>query len=157
MTEQAFEPGARLEDVEAHEIPRIIPHRYPILLIDRVVDMVAHESAVGIKSVSSNEPFFQGHFPGDPIMPGVLVIEAMAQTAAVMVVSSRNRIGCGDGVYFMAIDDARFRRPVRPGRILRLEIAKVKTKIGIWRFRGRGLVDGEVAAEAGFTAKVLDA
>ena len=157
MIEGAIEVGSELGDVEAEQITGLIPHRYPFLLIDRVIEIRAFESATGIKSVSMNEPFFQGHFPGDPIMPGVLVIEAMAQTAAVMVVRSRDRAGYGDGVYFMAIEDARFRQPVRPGRELRLEIAKLKQKLGIWRFTGRALVEGKVAAEARFMAKVMDA
>ncbi|MCB9944645.1 MAG: 3-hydroxyacyl-ACP dehydratase FabZ [Geminicoccaceae bacterium] len=157
MTEPAFEPGTVLADVEAHQIIDCIPHRYPFLLVDRVTEMTAFERAVGIKGVTLNEPFFQGHFPGDPIMPGVLLIEAMAQTAAVLVVSSRNRLGQGDGVYFMAVDQARFRRPVRPGVLLRFEVCKERQKLGIWRFAGTARVGDDVVAETLFTAKVLDA
>ncbi|MEZ5825011.1 MAG: 3-hydroxyacyl-ACP dehydratase FabZ [Geminicoccaceae bacterium] len=119
--------------------------------------MTAFERAVGIKGVTLNEPFFQGHFPGDPIMPGVLVIEAMAQTAAVLTVASRKRVGQGDGVYFMAIDEARFRQPVRPGVILSLEVVKQRQKLGIWRFSGMARTGDTLVAETSFTAKVLDA
>ncbi|MEZ5846310.1 MAG: 3-hydroxyacyl-ACP dehydratase FabZ [Geminicoccaceae bacterium] len=157
MSDQAFEPGTPLDDVEAQDITRMIPHRYPFLLVDRVTGIAAFERAVGIKGVTLNEPFFQGHFPGDPIMPGVLIIEAMAQTAAVLTVASRARAGEGDSVYFMAIDDARFRQPVRPGVLLELEVVKERQKLGIWRFSGKARIGGTLVAETKFTAKVLDA
>ncbi|MCB2052773.1 MAG: 3-hydroxyacyl-ACP dehydratase FabZ [Geminicoccaceae bacterium] len=156
MLEVSNEPGRALPNVEATDIQRVIPHRFPMLLIDKVVDIVAFESAVGIKAVSIGEPFFAGHFPNDPIMPGVLVVESMAQTAAVLVVASRARIDRGDGVYFMGIDKARFRRPVRPGDLIRLEIRKLALKLGIWRFAGRAVVDGKLVAECEFMAKVID-
>ncbi|MCB1833512.1 MAG: 3-hydroxyacyl-ACP dehydratase FabZ [Geminicoccaceae bacterium] len=157
MSDPAFEPGTPLDDVEAQDITRMIPHRYPFLLVDRVTGIMAFERAVGIKGVTLNEPFFQGHFPGDPIMPGVLIIEAMAQTAAVLTVASRARAGEGDSVYFMAIDDARFRQPVRPGVLLELEVVKERQKLGIWRFSGKACIGGTLVAETKFTAKVLDA
>ena len=127
-----------------------------MLFVDRVERLRAFESARGIKCVTINEWFFQGHFPGDPIMPGVLIVEAMAQTAAALVVSSRKRHGEGDGVYFMAINEARFRRPVRPGDVLHLDLEKIRQKLGIWRFKGTATVDGELVAGTEFTAKVFD-
>lgn len=156
MTTTPHEVGEPLDDIDALTLPTLIPHRFPFLLIDRVVELTAFERAVGIKAVSTNEPYFQGHFPGDPIMPGVLMIECMAQSAAALVVSSRGRHGKGDLVYFMGVDDARFRRPVRPGVELRLEVVKERQRLGVWRFRGTATVEGAVAAEAVFTAKVIE-
>lgn len=133
-------------------IQRIIPHRYPFLLVDRVEDIVANISATGIKNVTFNEPHFQGHFPGAPIMPGVTIIEAMAQTAAVMVGVSLGLEDKNMLIYFMAIDKAKFRRKVVPGDVVKLY---VKTRRGggkIWKFEGRAEVDGELAAQAEFTA-----
>ncbi|SFR03859.1 3-hydroxyacyl-ACP dehydratase FabZ [Poseidonocella sedimentorum] len=135
-------------------IQRIIPHRYPFLLVDRVIEMDGYASATGIKNVTMNEPHFQGHFPGKPIMPGVTIIEAMAQTAAVMV---GNAIGMADKnmlVYFMSIDKAKFRRMVVPGDRLEMKMETLRGKPGgkIWRFGGRAEVEGELAAEAEFTA-----
>ncbi len=135
-------------------IQRCIPHRYPFLLIDRVEDIVADSSAVGIKMVTFNEPQFQGHFPDTPIFPGVMIIEAMAQTAAVMAMLSQNLLDTDSLVYFMGIDKAKFRRKVGPGDRLELH---VKTLRGggtarVWKFEGRAMVDGELAAQAEFTA-----
>ncbi len=135
-------------------IQRCIPHRYPFLLIDRVEDIVADSSAVGIKMVTFNEPQFQGHFPDTPIFPGVMIIEAMAQTAAVMAMLSQELLDTDSLVYFMGIDKAKFRRKVGPGDKLELH---VKTLRGggaakVWKFEGRALVDGELAAQAEFTA-----
>ena len=135
-------------------IRRIIPHRYPFLLVDRVVDIVASRSATGIKNVTANEPHFQGHFPEAPVMPGVLIVEALAQTAAVMVGASNGYVDRPFLVYFMGMDGVRFRRKVVPGDVLHLKIVTQRGKPGgkVWRFGGQGLVDGEVAAEATFTA-----
>ncbi len=135
-------------------IQRIIPHRYPFLLIDKVKDIVPGVSATGIKNVTFNEPHFQGHFPGAPIMPGVTIIEAMAQTAAVMVGVTMDMADKDLLVYFMAIDGCKFRRKVVPGDVLQLEIEVTRGKAGakVWRFKGRAHVDGETAAEAEFTA-----
>lgn len=133
-------------------IQRIIPHRYPFLLVDRVEDMVGAESAVGIKNVTFNEPHFQGHFPGTPIMPGVTIIEAMAQTAAVMVGADMDMADKNMLVYFLSIDSAKFRRKVVPGDVLRLKITTKRGGGKIWRFSGRAEVEGELAAEAEFTA-----
>ncbi len=133
-------------------IQRIIPHRYPFLLIDKVVDIVDGKTATGIKNVTFNEPHFQGHFPGAPIMPGVTIIEAMAQTSAVMVGVS---LGLADKdflVYFMAIDNCKFRRKVVPGDVLKLHVETKRGGGKIWKFTGRAEVDGELAAEAEFTA-----
>lgn len=135
-------------------IQRILPHRYPFLMVDRVQDINGTQSAVGIKMITMNEPQFQGHFPATPIMPGVLIVEAMAQTSAVMVGAT---MGLTDGdllVYFMGIDGAKFRRKVVPGDVLRMEIETTRGKPGgkVWKFRGRATVDGELACECEFTA-----
>lgn len=139
---------------DIHLIQRIIPHRYPLLLIDRVRDIVPNTSAVGIKNVTFNEPHFQGHFPGTPIMPGVMIVEAMAQTAAVMVGISNDIVDKGALVYFMGIDNAKFRRKVVPGDVLELEMTVTRGKAGskVWKLHGVATVDGEIAAEADLTA-----
>jgi len=135
-------------------IRRLIPHRYPFLLIDRVRDIVPFRSAVGIKNVTFNEPHFQGHFPSEPIMPGVMVVEAMAQTAAVMVGVSGDMADKNPLVYFMGIDRCKFRRKVGPGDVLELHLTTLRGKPGgkVWRFEGRAEVEGGLAAEAAFTA-----
>lgn len=132
-----------------------IPHRYPFLLIDRVEDIVAGEQACGIKNVTANEPFFQGHFPDHPIMPGVLIIEAMAQTAAIVVIESLSD-AAGQLVYFMSIDSAKFRKPVLPGHTVKLNVVKEHGRGKIWRFKGEARVDGNLMAEATFTAMIVD-
>jgi 3-hydroxyacyl-[acyl-carrier-protein] dehydratase len=147
----------RLPDVDIQGIMRALPHRHPFILVDRIVDIVARDSATGIKCVTATEPYFPGHFPIRPIMPGVLIIEAMAQTAAVLVVASTGLDSTGKIVYFMSIDDARFRRPVVPGDVLRLEIKALRWRENVWKFRGEGKVDGQVAAEATYTAMIADA
>lgn len=131
-----------------------IPHRYPFLLIDRVVDIIAGQSAIGIKNVTVNENFFQGHFPGHPVMPGVLIVEAMAQTAAVLVVETLGPDARGRVVYFMSIDSAKFRRPVTPGDQLRIHIAKNHQRGMVWKFTAQAKVDGVVVAEATYTAMI---
>jgi 3-hydroxyacyl-[acyl-carrier-protein] dehydratase len=134
----------------------MIPHRYPFLMIDKVVEMVANESAVGIKNVTINEPHFQGHFPQRPVMPGVLIIEAMAQTAAVLVVRSLGSDAEGKLVYFMTIDSARFRKPVMPGDTLRVHVKRQRNRGSVWKFTGEAKVDGRLVAEAEFAAMLLD-
>lgn len=153
--DKPFEPGTRLADIGLDGIMRCIPHRYPMLLIDRLIEITAFERAVGIKNVTINEPFFPGHFPGDPIMPGVLICEAMGQSAAVHVVSSLGPTWRGHQVYFMSLDEVRFRRPVRPGDQLRLEVVLKRSKLGVYRFAGRATVDGQLATEAVFSAKII--
>jgi len=135
-------------------IQRIIPHRYPFLLVDKVRDIVPFKSAVGIKNVTMNEPHFQGHFPGVPIMPGVTIIEAMAQTAAIMVGVSADFADKNMLVYFMGIDGVKFRRKVGPGDVLELSVSVIRGKPGgkVWKFAGRAEVEGELACEAEFTA-----
>lgn len=133
-------------------IKRMIPHRYPFLLIDKVRDIVPHKSAVGVKCVTSNEPHFPGHFPAAPIMPGVLIIEAMAQTAAVVVGVSLDLVDRDMLVYFMNIDNAKFRRMVVPGDVVELHVEVRRGGGKIWKFHGRALVDGQLAAEADITA-----
>ncbi|RYG92178.1 3-hydroxyacyl-ACP dehydratase FabZ [Loktanella sp. IMCC34160] len=135
-------------------IQAILPHRYPFLLVDRVVDIDGTQSATGIKNVTMNEPHFQGHFPGNPIMPGVTIIEAMAQTAAVMVGTTMGLINGDLLVYFMAIDGCKFRRKVVPGDQLIMKVETTRGKPGgkVWKFKGVATVDGEMAAEAEFTA-----
>lgn len=142
------------ENADIHLIQKCIPHRYPFLLIDRVERIVAGESAVGIKNVTFNEPHFQGHFPDAPVMPGVLQIEAMAQTAAVMASLSMDVVGKGALVYFMNIDKVKFRRKVEPGDVLELHVTTLRSGSKIWKFEGRAMVAGQLAAQAEFAAMI---
>jgi 3-hydroxyacyl-[acyl-carrier-protein] dehydratase len=145
-----------LETLDILDVMRMLPHRYPLLMIDRVVDVATGESATGIKNVSINEHYFAGHFPTKPVMPGVLIIEAMAQTAAVVVIHSMGGSAEGKLVYFMSIDEARFRKPVMPGDQLQLRVKKVQSRRNIWKFRGEGYVGDKLCAEAEFTAMIVD-
>ena len=138
------------------EILERIPHRYPFLLIDRAEDYRPSESIVGIKNVTFNEPFFVGHFPGNPVMPGVLIVEALGQTGAVLMSKSLNVDPVGKTIFFMSIDNCRFRTPVRPGDVLRMEVSVVFHRRGIFKFHGKALVGGEVAAEADFAAALVE-
>jgi 3-hydroxyacyl-[acyl-carrier-protein] dehydratase len=142
--------------IDLHKIQRMIPHRYPMLLIERVIDVVPDVRAIGIKNVSINEWFFQGHFPAEPLMPGVLIIEAMAQTAAVLVVATLGPEKEGRLVYFMSVDSARFRKPVVPGDILHIFVEKQRQRGSVWRFSGCAKVDGVTVAEATYTAMIRD-
>jgi 3-hydroxyacyl-[acyl-carrier-protein] dehydratase len=151
----AEQPG-RVPDLDVLQIMQLIPHRYPFLMIEKLVEIVPHESAVGIKNVSINEPYFQGHFPTKPVMPGVLIIEAMAQTAACLVVHSLGMNSQGKLVYFMSIDDARFRRPVSPGDTLRVKVTKQRNRANVWKFSGEARVDGVLMAEATYTAMIMN-
>ena len=144
------------EVIDAEGVMRLIPHRYPFLLIDRLVDVTPGESVTGIKNVTINEPFFQGHFPGRPVMPGVLIIEALAQTAGALVMYSLGFESEGRLVYFMSIDNARFRKPVLPGDTLYLHTVKQHRRQNIWKFSGAAKVDGNIVAEAVFTATIKD-
>lgn len=134
-----------------------LPHRFPMLLVDRVEELVLDERIVAIKAVSINEPFFAGHFPGRPIMPGVLIVEALAQAAGILAVETLGLVGSGKLVYFMAIDGAKFRAPVEPGVLLHLEATFVQKRARVCKFAGRALVDGALVAEANFTAMIADA
>ena len=142
--------------IDINRIMAMLPHRYPILLVDRVIDVVPDVSAVGIKNVTINEPFFEGHFPGHPVMPGVLIIEALAQTAAVMAMSTMGSEVEGKVIYFMTIENAKFRRPVTPGDQLRMTVEKEKARGNIWRFKGKAEVDGKTVTEASFSAMIVD-
>ena len=154
---QSTKDATHTEEVlDIARIMHAIPHRYPMLMIDRVVDIVRDESATGLKNVTVNENFFQGHFPGHPVMPGVLIVEAMAQTAAVLVVETLGEGSAGKLVYFMTIDGAKFRRPVVPGDQLRIHVAKVRSRNNVWKFTGIARVEGLAVAEATFSAMIMD-
>lgn len=133
----------------------MIPHRYPFLLVDKIVDFIPGERAVGIKNVTMNEPQFQGHFPGAPVMPGVLIVEAMAQTAGCMVVHTLGKEAEGKLVYFMTIDEARFRKPVVPGDVMRIHVEKLQNRRNVWKFRGEARVGDDLCAEAVYSAMIM--
>jgi 3-hydroxyacyl-[acyl-carrier-protein] dehydratase len=164
MNDQSMEPpvtgetptGRVVQAKDVMEIMEMIPHRYPFLLIDRVVDIIPGVSAVGIKNVSIGESYFRGHFPRQPVLPGVLIIEAMAQTAAVFVVETLEGAAAGKLVYFMSVDDARFRRPVFPGDVLKIHVTKLRNRRNVWKFRGEAKVDGQLMAEATYAAMIMD-
>lgn len=143
-------------ELTVERIMEMIPHRYPFLMIDRVRDIQLDQSAVGVKNVTVNEPFFQGHFPSHPIMPGVLIVEAMAQTAAVLVVSTLGEESEGKLVYFMTVDNARFRKPVTPGDTLHIHVEKIRNRGAVWKFKGVAKVGETVMAEATFAAMIVD-
>jgi 3-hydroxyacyl-[acyl-carrier-protein] dehydratase len=155
MTGPAAVEGRAVE-IDVQRIMEMIPHRHPFLMIDRVVDVVANERATGIKNLSPDEFYFRGHFPARPVMPGVLIIEVMAQTAAVLVVHTLGREAEGKLVYFMSVDNARFRRPVVPGNVLQVHVTKQRNRGNVWKFDGRAEVGGHLVAEAVFAAMLLD-
>ena len=155
MTERAAAMDEGVE-IDRQRIMEMIPHRDPFLMIDRVVDVVKNERATGVKDVSADDYYFRGHFPTRPVMPGVLIIEAMAQTAAVLVVHTLGPESEGKLVYFMSVDNARFRRPVFPGNSLHIHVTKQRNRGNVWKFEGRAKVDGQLAAEAVFAAMILD-
>jgi 3-hydroxyacyl-[acyl-carrier-protein] dehydratase len=142
--------------IEIKEIMDLIPHRYPMLLVDRILEYVPHESAVGLKNVTFNEPCFNGHFPGNPVMPGVLIVEAMAQTAGILVVHSLGQSGTGKMVYFMTIESAKFRKPVVPGDSMHIHVQCIKSRGNVYKFRGEAKVDGVLCAEAEYSAMIFD-
>jgi 3-hydroxyacyl-[acyl-carrier-protein] dehydratase len=148
--------SAAIGPLDIRRVMAALPHRYPMLLIDRVEELIPHKRIVAIKAVTINEPFFQGHFPARPIMPGVLLVEAMAQASGVLAVESLGLAGSGKLVYFMAIDGAKFRRPVEPGCLLRIEVDLVQDRGSVCKFAGKVVLDGKVAAQASFTAMISD-
>ena len=150
------EPQAAIGPLDVKRVMAALPHRYPMLLVDRVEEIVPDKSIAAIKAVTINEDFFNGHFPGRPIMPGVLIVEALAQAAGVLAVESLGLANSGKLVYFMAIEGAKFRTPVEPGCLLRLEVEFVQKRASVCKFAGRALVDGKLAAEANFTAMIAD-
>ncbi len=142
--------------LDINRIMKMIPHRYPILLVDRILEFVPGESAVGLKNVTMNEPHFQGHFPTFPVMPGVLIVEAMAQTSAILVVQTLGAEAEGKLVYFMSIDSAKFRKPVTPGDSLHIRVTKIQNRKAVWKFKGEAMVNGVLCAEAEFSAMIVD-
>ena len=154
MTSEATETKTGVADLA--RIKRMIPHRYPFLLIDRVEQIRKNESSIGIKNVSANESYFQGHFPSEPVMPGVLIVEAMAQTAGVLVVETLEMIDQDLLVYFMTIDNCRFRSKVSPGDVLELHVRITRSRGRVFRFAGRAKVAGKLVAEADFSAMIVD-
>jgi 3-hydroxyacyl-[acyl-carrier-protein] dehydratase len=144
-------------DIDIHEVMRRIPHRPPFLMIDRAEAYVANQSLVGVKCVTINEPFFVGHFPAAPVMPGVLIVEAMAQTGGLLMSKSRDADPEGKIILFMSVDNCRFRLPVRPGDVLRLDVKVLRSRANVVKFAGRALVGGRLAAEAEFAAMLVDA
>ena len=154
MNDQPASAAATQLDVK--RVMAALPHRYPMLLVDRVEAIEPDRSISAIKAVTITEPFFQGHFPGRPIMPGVLIVEALAQAAGVLAVESLGLANSGKLVYFMAIDGAKFRQPVEPGVLLKLDVEFVQKRATVCKFAGRASVDGKLAAEANFTAMIAD-
>lgn len=155
--------GSVASTADVLAVMALLPHRFPMLLVDRVIDMVPGQSATGIKAVTINEPFFAGHFPTRPIMPGVLIVEALAQTAGVLAIHTARAKAAAAGVpqgdklvYFMAIDNAKFRTPVEPGCLLHLKVEVVQDRGRIAKFNGRAEIDGKLAAEVSFTAMIAD-
>ena len=145
-----------IEVINIDQIKKMIPHRAPILLIDRVEHVVLDSEATGIKAVSGNEPYFAGHFPDFPVMPGVLIVEALAQTAAVLVAATMPDLAQGKLVFFTTIEKARFRQPVRPGDVIKLHAVKNTSKGPLWKFAGKATVNGKLVAEADFGAMIVD-
>ncbi len=150
------ETASELGYADIARVMQLLPHRYPFLMIDRIRDMVRDESAVGIKNVSINEPFFQGHFPKYPVMPGVLIVEAIAQTAGALCVNHAGATNIQPLMFFMGIDKAKFRKPVVPGDQLHLHVKKIRSRGPVWRFYGEARVNEQVVAEAEISAMIVD-
>jgi 3-hydroxyacyl-[acyl-carrier-protein] dehydratase len=142
-------------NIDIQEIKRLIPHRYPFLFVDKVREFVAKTSAIGIKNVTMNEPHFQGHFPSQPVMPGVAIVEAMAQTAGILVSKSLELEDSGALVYFLSIDNCKFRHLVGPGDVLELHVKVIRGRGKIWKFHGDAVVDGKIVTEADFAAMII--
>lgn len=147
---------SELESIDIQRIMELIPHRYPFLMVDRLVDIVPGQSCTGIKNVSANEPHFMGHFPGRPVMPGVLIIEALAQTAGILVVHSTSDSRTPHMVYFLSVDSCRFRKPVVPGDQLMIHVERLQRRGNVWRFKGEARVGEKLVAEATFAAMMTD-
>ncbi|MSO53664.1 MAG: 3-hydroxyacyl-ACP dehydratase FabZ [Rhodospirillales bacterium] len=152
----ANDTSSPAKTIDAQRIMAMIPHRYPFLMIDRVIATTPGEQATAIKNVTINEPFFQGHFPGHPVMPGVLLIEAMAQTAAVLVVETLGAAAEGKLVYLISIDSARFRKPVTPGDTVTITVKKMQQRANVWKFSGEARVQDDLTTEAVFAAMIMD-
>lgn len=148
------EAPEKLDSADINRVLELLPHRYPMLMIDRIIEMNKDESAIGIKNVTNNEPFFQGHFPGHPVMPGVLIVEAMAQTAGALVINHLGTSGSNQLVYFMTVDRARFRKPVVPGDVLHVHVTKLQSRGTVWKYRGEGRVNGQLVAECELGAMI---
>jgi 3-hydroxyacyl-[acyl-carrier-protein] dehydratase len=148
--------GAAIGPLDIRRVMAALPHRYPMLLVDRVEQIIPDHSITATKAVSMNEGFFQGHFPGRPIMPGVLIVEALAQAAGILAVESLGLADSGKLVYFMAIEGAKFRTPVEPGCLLQLDVGFIQKRATVCKFAGKASVDGKLAAEASFTAMIAD-
>lgn len=158
MTEETQEPQAAnlIPEIRIGDILKMLPHRYPFLLVDRLKNVIPGESGIGIKNMTMNEPFFQGHFPNNPIMPGVLQIEAMAQTAGIIVLMSfPEEERSGNSVYFMTVDEVKFRKPVLPGDVLEFHVKKEQAVRNVFKFRGEAYVDGKLVSQAIFSAMVF--
>jgi len=157
MTEiDPFITNPDLPSYDINGIKALIPHRYPFIMIDKIVNIVEGQSILGIKNVTNNEPFFPGHFPNHPVMPGVLIVEAMAQSAACLVVHTMGDEARGKVVYFMSIEDAKFRKPVIPGDVLRIYCEAQKSRGNVWKFKGVATVDGQKVAESTYSAMIMD-
>jgi 3-hydroxyacyl-[acyl-carrier-protein] dehydratase len=154
--DDSLPPKRSLATADIQQVLTLLPHRYPFLLIDKIIDIDRDQSAVGIKNVTINEPFFQGHFPKYPVMPGVLIIEALAQTAGAICVNHAGVSDMPQIVYFMGIDNAKFRRPVLPGDQLRLHVQQMRNRGNVWRFKCEAKVDGKLVAEAEISAMIVD-
>jgi 3-hydroxyacyl-[acyl-carrier-protein] dehydratase len=155
-TDAGADASGSIGPLDIARVMAALPHRYPMLLVDRVEELIPDRSIAAIKAVTINEGFFQGHFPGRPIMPGVLIVEALAQAAGVLAVESLGLANSGKLVYFMAIEGAKFRKPVEPGVLLKLEVEFVQKRATVCKFAGRATIDGQLAAEANFTAMIAD-
>ncbi len=144
------------ETLDINQVMALLPHRYPMLMIDGLRDIVPGKSAVGIKNVTINEPFFQGHFPSRPVMPGVLIVEAMAQTSGALILYGEGTSAHDKLVYFMTIDKCRFRRPVGPGDVMHIHVEMLRSRGAVWKFHGEAQVNGQLMAEADYSAMIAD-